>query len=209
MPQEKRDFDAVAATWDDEPRRVELARAIAEAIREEVPLSPNMSAMDYGAGTGLVTLLLHADVGSVVAADTSEGMLAVLEGKVAAAGIDTVHTQLLDLTVASLPPAFDLIFSAMTMHHIDDAASVIRKFHAALHPGGWLAVADLDAEDGSFHPDPTGIFHHGFSADDMQAMFAAAGFVDVRTRLAHVVTRTIADGTLGDFAVLLTVGRKS
>ncbi len=204
----KRDFDAVAQTWDDEPRRVELSRAIAGAIRDEVPLSPTMSAMDYGAGTGLVTLLLHADLGSVVAADTSEGMLAVLDGKIAAAGIEGVSTRLLDLTIADLRPTFDLIFSAMTMHHIADTASVIRKFHAAILAGGWLALADLDAEDGSFHSDPTGIFHDGFSTGEMQAMFAAAGFVDIRTRLAHVVTRPIADGTLRDFPVLLTVGRK-
>ena len=187
MPSAQRDFDAVAQTWDDEPRRVELSRAIADAIREEVPLSRAMSAMDYGAGTGLVTLLLHDDLASVVA----------------------VHTRLLDLTATDLPPTFDLIFSAMTLHHIAAAAGLLHKLYAAIVPGGWLALADLDAEDGSFHPDPVGIFHHGFSAEEMQAMFAAAGFVDLRTRLAHVVTRAIADGTLRDFSVLLTVGRKA
>ena len=97
----------------------------------------------------------------------------------------------------------------MTLHHIAAAAGLLHKLYAAIVPGGWLALADLDAEDGSFHPDPVGIFHHGFSAEEMQAMFAAAGFVDLRTRLAHVVTRAIADGTLRDFSVLLTVGRKA
>src|SRR5262245_42487472 len=46
------DFDARAATWDDDPTKVERARAIADAIVREVPLAPSMAALEYGAGTG-------------------------------------------------------------------------------------------------------------------------------------------------------------
>jgi cyclopropane fatty-acyl-phospholipid synthase-like methyltransferase len=60
MPKEgKRDFDAVAASWDQEPRRVKLARDVVEAIRRELPLTPEMEVLDYGCGSGLVTLGLQ------------------------------------------------------------------------------------------------------------------------------------------------------
>jgi hypothetical protein len=48
-----------------------------------------------------------------------------------------------------------------------------------LHPGGWVALADLESEDGSFHDDPTGIFHHGFSAEELSGMLKRAGFSSV------------------------------
>ncbi|EQD29460.1 S-adenosylmethionine-dependent methyltransferase, partial [mine drainage metagenome] len=46
-------------------------------------------------------------------------MLAVLDEKARAAGLDNLHTRVLDLT-REAPPAqrFDLIFSSMTLHHI-------------------------------------------------------------------------------------------
>ena len=49
-------FDRVAGEWDANPARVALARAVTEAIRASVPLRPDMAVMDFGAGTGLVTL---------------------------------------------------------------------------------------------------------------------------------------------------------
>ena len=49
-------FDRVAAEWDASPTRVALARAVVEAIRAAVPLDAEMRALDFGAGTGLVTL---------------------------------------------------------------------------------------------------------------------------------------------------------
>ena len=49
------DFDARAATWDDDPTKVERAQAVADAIVRSVPLASTMRAMEYGAGTGTGT----------------------------------------------------------------------------------------------------------------------------------------------------------
>jgi tRNA (cmo5U34)-methyltransferase len=206
---ERRDFDAVARTWDDSPVRVELAKAVAEAIRREVPLAAGWTAMDYGCGTGLVTLLLSPHLGAVLAVDSSQGMLDVLAEKLTAAGIANVETRKLDLTTEEAPVAsYELIFSAMALHHIPEPAALLGQFADLLRPGGYLAIADLDAEDGSFHPDPTGIHHHGFSREQRQTLFAGAGLTDIRTVLAHTVTRPDATGQSRDYPVLLTVGVK-
>lgn len=45
-------FDGRAITWDDEPRRTELARKVADAVIEGVRPTLTMDALDYGCGTG-------------------------------------------------------------------------------------------------------------------------------------------------------------
>ena len=47
--------------------------------------------------------------------------------------------------------SFDLIYTLMVLHHVGDVETIIRKFRGLLNPGGYLAIADLYSEDGSFH----------------------------------------------------------
>ena len=74
-------FDARAQTWDDDPRRRKLAESIFAALAQAVPLRAEWTALDYGAGTGLLALALAARVRRVLAVDSSAGMLAVLADK--------------------------------------------------------------------------------------------------------------------------------
>ena len=39
----------------------------------------------------------------------------------------------------------------MAMHHVEDTAHFLKTLYDHLNPGGFIAVADLDKEDGSFH----------------------------------------------------------
>jgi hypothetical protein len=63
------DFDARAATWDDDPAKVERAQAVADAIVRSVPLASAMRAMEYGCGTGLLSFMLRPRLGEVTLAD--------------------------------------------------------------------------------------------------------------------------------------------
>jgi ubiquinone/menaquinone biosynthesis C-methylase UbiE len=200
----KRDFDAAAANWDSNPHRVALARQIAEAIAREVPLEPHMKLMDYGCGTGLVTLALQPCVGEVVAADSSAGMLEALRKKLDTAKIDRVRTLQIDLEPQDMPEDdFDVIVSSMTLHHIQQAELVVRKLAESLVEGGWLAIADLDGDSEAFHHDNTGVMHFGFDVDRRQELFQQAWLKEIRT---VEVTRMKRD--TGEFSILLTVGRR-
>lgn len=204
----KRDFSLAAATWDDNPGRVALAGAVAKAIAEHVQLSKSMRLLDYGAGTGLVTLGLQSYVGSVVAADSAPGMLEVLDRKIADSDLLNVETILLDLEHDDAPDKhFDVIVSSMTMHHIGNVGEVIRKLAAMLNPGGYLAVADLDLDDGQFHPDPTGVRHNGFDREDIFKIFDSCGLTEVTISTAHTMDKEIAGKGLRSFTVFLAVGR--
>ena len=104
-------------------------------------------------------------------------MLAVVAEKAAAAGVsDRAAPLALDLAVDPPPAArFDLACSLMAMHHVRDTEALLRAFHALLAPGGVLAVADLEAEDGSFHGAGADV-HTGFDLGAVAAALTRAGF---------------------------------
>ena len=201
-------FDRVAAEWDANPGRVVLARAVADAIRNAVPLRPDMNVMDFGAGTGLVTLGLLPHVDRFTAVDASGEMLRVLDGKLKALRIGNVHTMLCEIGKTPLPVAeFDLIVSSMVLHHIPDVPEALRRLRPCLRPGGWIALADLDSEDGTFHSDSTGVYHHGLDRNEVYRWLQEAGFADTVAREAHRIVRSSADGQTRQYPVFLVTGR--
>jgi cyclopropane fatty-acyl-phospholipid synthase-like methyltransferase len=186
-----RRFDQLAASWDTDASRIRLAEAVADAITRQVEMTPEMKVLDFGCGTGLVTLALRPRVGTVTGADTSAGMLGVLEGKVREQGLGGVKTLLLRLDDGyALPGDYDLIVSSMTLHHVADTERLFARFREHLRPGGWLAIADLDREDGTFHDaDTTDVFHQGFDRANLRAMLADLGFEDLVDTTAFVRRR--------------------
>lgn len=183
-------FDERAKDWDSDPKKIERARAVAAAIRAALPLQPSMTALEYGCGTGLLSFALQTDFASITLADTSEGMLDVLTAKIADSAVPNMLPYRLDLSVDPLPASrFDVAYSLMTLHHIPDTDQILRQFFALLAPGGWLCVADLDAEDGSFHTDGTTDVHLGFARPALQKQVEAAGFRDVIFSTAYTIQK--------------------
>jgi ubiquinone/menaquinone biosynthesis C-methylase UbiE len=185
-------FDERAKDWDSDPLKVERARIVAEYIRSVLPLRPGMSALEYGCGTGLLSFALQADFASLTLADTSQGMLDVLSAKITTMGTANMHPLRLDMSVDSLPVArYHIVYSLMTLHHIPDTAGILRKFHAVLEPGGWLAAVDLDMEDGSFHGAEVKDVHRGFDREKLQILAETAGFTQVRFTEAYTISKLV------------------
>jgi tRNA (cmo5U34)-methyltransferase len=184
-------FDEVAGTWDEDPGRVALARAVADAISRQVGLSPSMDVLDFGCGTGLLTFTLQPRVGTIVGADTSAGMLDVFDRKVQAAGSSSVRShRLVEGRPLEAAGTFDLIVSSMTLHHVRDLAPLLVTFRSMLRAGGHVALADLDREDGTFHtPDVKDVHHLGFDRREVGRALDAAGFDSVRDTTAFVHRR--------------------
>ena len=205
MNSNKRDFDKEAATWETPPR-VKLAEDVARAIVEHVPLKANMDILDFGCGTGLVSLALRPKVRSVTGVDSSQGMLDVLNEKASRANVKTFH---LDLDKgASLPGSYHVIVTSMAMHHIKDIKTLFNKLSEAILPGGYLAVADLDPEGGRFHDNHDGVFHHGFDREALRQMFAEVGLEDIHEFSAAEMEKIAADGGVRRFGIFLMTGRK-
>lgn len=202
------DFDDKAKTWDSDPTKRERALAVAAALRQRVPLARDWRALEYGCGTGLLSFALHADLGELTLADSSPGMLAVLRGKIDATGLTHLHPLALDLLTDPLPAdRYDLIYTLMTLHHVAEVARLLRTFHDLLRPGGWLAVADLDQEDGSFHgPGFTG--HNGFDRAALRAQLADAGFGEVNFSTGYVMKKATDQG-VREYPLFLAVAART
>jgi predicted TPR repeat methyltransferase len=196
-------FDLAAATWDLSDRRVQIAQAVAAGISSRLSLPQAWNVLDFGCGTGLLTLALAPQVASITGADTSPGMLQTLATKAETQGVP-VTLQALDLAVSrNLGGPYHLIVSSMTLHHIGDVPALFSRFSESLLPGGALALADLEQEDGSFHEDATGVYHHGFAGEQVQTWLEEAGFQQVR-----VETITVTHKSDRDYPIFLVTAAK-
>jgi len=204
-----RDFNAEAALWDEKPARVKLAGDIASAMLAAADLTGDMDVLDFGCGTGLLTLALQPFCRTVTGADSSSGMLGVLAAKAAQAGLGNVLTHHIDPAAPRLPAGpFQLIVSSMTLHHVQEPGHALSQLHAAAAPGGMLCLADLEPDGGLFHDDNQGVFHFGFDREDLRALFAGAGFALVSLETAARVAKPTADDPERGFGVFLAVGLK-
>jgi 2-polyprenyl-3-methyl-5-hydroxy-6-metoxy-1,4-benzoquinol methylase len=201
-------FDSKARQWDDNPVFVERGLKIADAVRKAVPVHREMSALDYGCGTGLLSFPLKDELGAILMADSSGGMLDVVAQKITAQGVTNMTPMKLDLLIDP-PPAqtFDLIMTSMTLHHVPDTDHILRVFHDLLNPGGYLCIADLDQEDGSFHGIEVDV-HHGFDRAELAERAAQAGFADVQFQTVFSIAKERESGTR-DYPVFLMTARRA
>ncbi|MBI1195552.1 MAG: methyltransferase domain-containing protein [Gammaproteobacteria bacterium] len=195
-------FDEKSKDWDTNDMIRALSSGVGSAILKNVPLDPKMCVMDFGAGTGLISTQIAPHVKKIVAVDISVAMLEKLAAKEELRGkVDIVRQDLLDSPTIG---KFDLIVSAMAMHHVEDTERLIATFAEHLDPGAGIALADLDAEDGTFHPPETeGVFHLGFERDALRGILARHGFTDITFRTAHTV-----DKESGRYPVFLVTATK-
>ena len=100
--------------------------------------------LELGTGTGVTSALLlerHPDA-MLVGIDSSEGMLSVAREALPRKRVDLRVARLED----ELPPGpFDLVASALAVHHLDEAqkAELFRRVRAALRPGGLFVLGDV------------------------------------------------------------------
>ena len=206
MTSAPQDFDTRAQTWDDDPMKTARAQAVAAAIRREVPLTPGMKGLEFGCGTGLLSFALQADLADITLADTSPGMLEVLRQKIDAQNLQHMNPVLLDGSENEFAATgYDIIYSLMTLHHIPATDHILKCFYDWLNPGGHLCIADLDAEDGSFHNHDTSV-HNGFDRAALQRLAEAAGFSNVHY---STVFRIAKGSPEKEYPVFLMIAKKS
>ena len=206
------DFDDLAATWDDDPRRTQRSKKFATLLADAVPLRTDMRALEYGAGTGQMALSLLPHVGTIVLADASAGMVEVATARIAQLDEPRLTATQLDLTTQSPEPqAFDLVYSSLVLHHVDPLPTALSAMFATLKPGGWLAAIDLEQDGGAYHAQHADFHgHDGFVHHQLQVLIEGAGFTEVTFRAAGHTTRTAHGDHEEDreFALFLVTARR-
>ncbi len=209
MNTEKRDFDKEAASWDDHPARVKLAKDVAATISKQIILTPEMDVMDFGCGTGLLTIELQPLVRSITGVDSSRGMLDIFRMKIAQLKLNRISTVLVDLDHGDpLEGHYDLVVSNMTLHHIQEIKSLFDHFYHITAPAGYLCIADLDLDDGQFHDNNAGVFHFGFDRTTLRKTFTEAGFENIRDMVAAEIVKPAIKGETRRFTIFLMTGQK-
>ena len=192
-------FNEVAGEWDKGNIRQEIAASVFHTIVSRISLLPSMNIMDFGAGTGLLSFKIAPMVRSVMGIDLSAGMLEQLESK----NVPSLQVKTLCQDIVQTPyeEKFNGIVSSMAMHHVEDTARLFETFHAHLERDGFIAIADLEEEDGTFHAQHgnDGVHHFGFNRDVLRDTIEKAGFRNVRFHDAYSVNRE--DGSYPIFLV--------
>jgi 2-polyprenyl-3-methyl-5-hydroxy-6-metoxy-1,4-benzoquinol methylase len=181
-------FEEKAKEWDVNDMVRQLSTGIGSTMLKRVGFQPDMEVMDFGAGTGLISGQVASKVGKITAVDISEAMLEKLAAKPELKG--KVRTVCQDITRQPLDEKYNVIVSAMAMHHVEDTGNLARTLAVHLKPHGKVALADLDKEDGTFHPEGTeGVYHSGFDRDAMQSILQKNGFNNIEFVTAHTVNK--------------------
>lgn len=205
-----RDFNKDAATWDENPGRVKVAQNIAAAIVSTGMLDKNDVLMDFGCGTGLVSLALEPHVAAITGVDSSAGMLDMFNKKIMHYAINNISTALVDIDTTELPAGpFNCVVSSMTMHHIAVIPLLLKKLCTVLDKNGKIFIADLDSENGSFHDNNDGVFHFGFDRNEFASLVANAGFNTIATQTAAEIHRPDSQGRTTTFNVFLLTAIKN
>ena len=196
-------FATKSKNWDMNSKRVKGARAIADVIIKNIELKPDMHIMDFGAGTGLLSYCLSDLVGRVTAMDNSPSMLKIFDEK---SSLFHCPTEVIELDLSQDIPnnlLFDGIVSSMTIHHLQNTEDMLTKMYRMLPNGGFIALADLDTEDGTFHSDNEGVFHFGFDRDKLVEIALKVGFKDIEMETANSIKKPHQD-----FSVFLLCAKK-
>jgi ubiquinone/menaquinone biosynthesis C-methylase UbiE len=204
-------FDIQAATWDEKPHRVKLAMDIIKAAEPNISFKNSDIALEYGCGTGIASVFLASKLKEITAMDSSAGMIEEVKKKIETDNIKNIIPKHFDLLHEDFnDKKFDLIYTAMTMHHIKDVDTILKKFYSMLNSSGQAAIADLDKENGAFHFDNTDVAHLGFERNSFMEKMKNIGFSNIKATTASVVERFNDDGyKRGDFPVFLITARKN
>ena len=203
---ENNSFDSAAKDWDKNETRVKIASAIADAIITRVHIEENTWVADYGAGTGLVSLKIAGIAKHVTAFDSSAGMIEILQEKIREQNITNLSADVFDVTDSVYKPSvkFDVVTCAMVLHHISKVNMAATGLFRMLKQGGYIAIADLMPEDGSFHDSQEGIASLGFSEKALKRIFTRAGFVYLTYEKIYEVEKNGKK-----YGVFLMVGEKA
>ncbi len=136
-------FDQMAERYDTD-ERAEIATIIASAIRRRIPAGGYPTALDYGCGTGLVSMHLLDLFGHALLVDASANMVDQVNRKLRESGISNAKAVCCDL-MADPPFALhaDCIIVVQVLLHIKDTLPLLVRLLDVLNPGGQLLIVDF------------------------------------------------------------------
>ena len=192
----KHDFNHKAETFDS-PKNIFLANLVCQAVKKQIDLLSDKEILDFGGGTGLLTLPLAKQVKSVTLVDISEKMLEQARLKAEQQDIKNIQFLEQDLLKNPMEQEFDLIVVSRVLHHMPDLDEALSLFHQHLKEDGQLLLADFTKTEAN---------HHGFDLAELEKQLIEHGFSSVHSQILY----SAEDLFQGNYSELfLTVAQKS
>lgn len=202
-------FDSKAKNWDNSLDKIERAKVFAKEITDFIQPKKSATALEFGCGTGLLSFELKNAFNSITLVDNSVGMIDVLKEKIEKHKIKNFNP----LTINLLEDKFnlksvDVIYTLMTLHHINDLDAIFKIFNTLLNTNGYLCIADLVKEDGSFHPKEMNFDGHtGFDKDKLSSILLKNGFKIEYYTICYEVEK-VRENQLKKYPLFLLIAKK-
>ncbi len=189
-------WDDYASEWDTNKDAITYAKNAFSALEDYMQLR-NLRIFDFGAGTGLLTERLAPVAREIVALDTSEKMLTVLESK-ELPNVKAISGMLTDTLIETNPllqEPFDLIVASSVFGFLEDYELTLAMLRTLLTEGGSLVQWDWLASESQ--PD------FGFSEQRVIDSLNQAGYKDVTTNKPFIMK-----STHGEMRVIMGMGKR-
>ena len=121
---------------------------------------PGIKVLDFACGTGIVTQYLapyledKEEKSEIVGIDISEGLLETFNKRAKklerfeGVSVESCQADILDPNFGNdYEGQFDVIYSTIAYHHIENYQNATKKLVSYLRPGGWLFIIDFYNED--------------------------------------------------------------
>lgn len=173
----------------DSPKNIFIADLIRQELEKQVVDFSDKHILDFGGGTGLVSLPLATQSKLVMLVDISDKMLEQAHLKVKKQAINNVHLLQQDLLITPLNQLFDIIVVSRVLHHMPNIEKTLAMFRNHLVEDGQLFIADFVKTD---------VNHHGFHLDELEENLSQNGFLPVKSQIIYSAEELF----LGNYAEL-------
>lgn len=173
-------------------------KKIKEDLIQQTGLKGNESILDFGCGTGTLSVMIKEEFPSVILTgiDVDSDVLSIAERKTKQKGLDIVFKKY-DGTILPFheDQRFDIIVSSLVFHHIPTAqkVNILHQIFSVLKPGGKLLIADFGKAKNWYAKIAFGVFRR-FDGEEntrvnarglLPKFVANAGFVTVEESNAY------------------------
>lgn len=168
----------------DSPKNIFIADLIRQEVEKQIVDFSDKRILDFGGGTGLVTLPLAAQSKSVMLVDISDKMLDQARLKVEKQAIDNVYLLQQDLLTNPLDQLFDIIVVSRVLHHMPNVEKTLAMFRNHLVEDGQLFITDFVKTD---------VNHHGFHLDELEENLSQNGFLPDKSQIIYSAEKLFLD----------------
>lgn len=143
-------------------------------------LLPPLDVVDFGCGTGVLSVAMARWARRVTAVDQSADALAQAEERATRAGLRNILFLREDLHALSLGDnKKDLVVISQSLHHVEQPEAVLAEAHRILKPGGKVVVLELFPHEERWVCERLGHRHLGFDPDALRGWMKRAGFANL------------------------------